>query len=94
MMKAPFAFALAAHHRARASYVAVLIYGSRKTRTFRQHCPNMPAAKTRPGRMCLIVDMGQFRVYACRTNADGLCQFPRSMAPSSTSTNSSLADCS
>jgi hypothetical protein len=38
MMKAPFAFALAAHHRARASYVAVLIYGSRKTRTFRQHC--------------------------------------------------------
>jgi hypothetical protein len=43
---------------------------------------NMPAAKTRPDRMCLIVDMGQFRVYACMANADGLGQLPRSMAPS------------
>ena len=39
MMKAPFAFALAAHHRARASYVAVLIYGSRQNPDFSPALP-------------------------------------------------------
>jgi hypothetical protein len=32
--------------------------------------------------MCLIVDMGQFRLCARRTNADGLGQFPSSMTQS------------
>jgi hypothetical protein len=40
--------------------------------------------------MCLIGDIGQFRVSARRTNADRPSQFPRLMAPSGAGKNSLL----